>query len=123
MESSKRSAILQSLLVLKNEIQLFHWQTFSYPKHVASGNLYTILDDKIDSFVEAYMGKYSRPLGSFKIKIRDYIDDSAEELLHNSLDIVKFIRSHLDKKDTDLFNILDEIDGALHKSLYLFTLN
>lgn len=36
------------LIEFKNNVQLYHWKTKDYAKHIASGDLYTSLDKLLD---------------------------------------------------------------------------
>jgi rhodanese-related sulfurtransferase len=44
--------ILQVMLVLRNQVKLYHWQTFEYARHKATDDLVSSLDDNIDKFTE-----------------------------------------------------------------------
>ena len=62
--------IVIDLLKLKNQIKIFHWQTKGYAEHKALDNLFNILNEKNDQWVETFMGKYGRIyLGSKKKNI------------------------------------------------------
>ncbi len=112
---------------LREQIKLYHWQTKSFARHKATDDVIKALDESIDTYVETYMGKYGRPkmtAATGAIRVTNYSEST----------IVKFIRAaiqHLQdplvkrldsKKDTDLFNIRDEMLGELNKLLYLLTL-
>lgn len=118
--------ILQVLMLLRNQIKVYHWQTFSFGRHKATDDLVSSLDDHIDKFTEVYMGKYGRPkftskTGSFKLF--DSGDKKAHVLLEEGVRwLTKSLPKHLKKEDTDLLNIRDEIVGDLNQVLYLFTL-
>ena len=46
---------LQMLITVK----LYHWNTFSYATHKATDDLYSKINDNIDSFIEVLLGKHS----------------------------------------------------------------
>lgn len=118
--------ILQVLLLLRNQVKIYHWQTFSFARHKATDDLVASLDTNIDNFTEVYMGKYGRPkftaqTGSFKVF--DSTDKKAPAMIQEGIRwLSKSLPKHLKKEDTDLLNIRDEIVGTLNKVLYLFTL-
>lgn len=49
--------IVASMLTIRNQIKLYHWQTKSFARHKATDDLTAALDLAIDNFVEVYMGK------------------------------------------------------------------
>jgi hypothetical protein len=117
---------IQFLFTLRNQIKLYHWQTISYSRHKATDVAVDTLDEHIDKYVEVYMGKYGRAKlrgnqGNITVKnlsetqIVGFIKAAAKHLTTG------FVVS-LDKTDTDLFNIRDEMLGDLHQLLYLFSL-
>lgn len=112
--------------MLRNQIKVYHWQTYSFGRHKATDDLVSSLDDHIDKFTEAYMGKYGRPKFTKKTSqfhIHDITDKNGAHLIQSGIDyLIKNLPKKLDKTDTDLLNIRDEILGDLHQVIYLFTL-
>jgi hypothetical protein len=115
--------IVTSLLTIRNQIKLYHWQTGSFARHKATDDLTAALDLAIDNFVEVYMGRYGRPKVSKTIKLSNYTEAEAQRFVAKQR---KFLSEVLPRKikkgDTDLLNIRDEILAELNKVLYLFTL-
>lgn len=115
-------------LSMLNTIKMYHWQTFSYPQHKATDNLYGSIGDLTDKFVEILLGKihsrFTLPK-SFTLKVDNYTNttklisqvEKYKKMLVN-------IESYLPKgmSNTDLLNIRDELLGELNKFLYLITL-
>jgi DNA-binding ferritin-like protein len=118
--------ILHVMLILRNQIKIYHWETFSYGRHKATDKLIQKLDDNIDKFTEAYMGRYGRPkfttsLG--KLQVYDTTDKKAPQLLTEAVEwLTKHLPKYVKKEDTDLLNIRDEILGDIQQARYLFTL-
>ena len=115
--------IVTSMLTIRNQVKLYHWQTSSFARHKATDDLTATLDTLIDNFVEVYMGRYGRPKVSKTIKLSNYSESEAQRFVAKQR---KFLTDVLPRKikksDTDLLNIRDEILGELNKVLYLFTL-
>jgi uncharacterized membrane protein len=115
------------LFVLRNQIKLYHWQTRSYARHVATDNVLKELDELIDQYVEVYMGKYGRPKLSGPdaiVRLQNLSEAGATKLIRTAVNYFMgpFVK-HLDQsKDTDLLNLRDEMVGHLHQLAYLFTL-
>lgn len=113
-------------LGLQCQLKIMHWQTKGYARHQAFGNIYSVLDDLIDTFVEVSMGKHGRFV----------IDENSRNIeIFNlqDIEIVKFIQItktfliDLGKElnpesDTDLLNIKDEMLAEVNKLAYLLTL-
>lgn len=118
--------IVALLMTLRDQIKIYHWQTMSYPRHKATDDLVSSLDENIDKFVETYMGKYGRPKftpRTSSIKIRNFHDQEAPKLLKEAIDwLTHKLPSHLKSTDSDLLNIRDEIMADLNQTMYLFTL-
>ena len=116
--------IVTSLLTIRNQVKLYHWQTGSFARHKATDDLTAALDLNIDAFVESYMGRYGRPKVSKSIKLHNFSEDAARAFVTKQ---TKFLSTELPRKikktDTDLLNLRDTILGDLTKVLYLFTLH
>ncbi|NDG29811.1 hypothetical protein EB118_06915 [bacterium] len=118
--------ILHVLLILRNQVKIYHWQTFSFGRHKATDDLVSSLDANIDKFTEAYMGRYGRPKFTSKtgtLKIYDLTDKKAPALIKEGICWMnRELPKALSKEDTDLLNIRDEIVADLNQVIYLFTL-
>jgi len=115
--------IVTSLLTLRNQVKLYHWQTRSFARHTATDALTTTLDASIDSFVESYMGRYGRPKVSGSIKLHNFSESAARTFVATQTAyLTKILPKKIKSTDTDLLNLRDEILGELNKVLYLFTL-
>jgi hypothetical protein len=115
-------------LHLQNTIKLYHWMTTSHARHVAADKLFEGLVEIGDTFIEAYIGKYSRPkvlsTKDLTAAIQQHTDQTILELFDHAekylqKDIFKYIN---EKKDLDLMNIRDDVLTMLSQSRYLFTL-
>ena len=119
--------IVVLMLTLRNQSKIYHWQTLSFPRHKATDDLVSKLDDNIDKFVEVYIGKYGRfnlTSKTGKIHIRNFQDKQAGQLLDDAIAwLTNSLPKHLKNTDTDLLNIRDEIVGDLNQTKYLFTLH
>lgn len=119
--------ILHVLLILRNQVKLYHWETMSFARHKATDDLVERLDDNIDKFTEAYMGRYGRPkftARTGKLQIYDVHDGKAPRLLAEAVKwLTKDLAKLLKKEDTDLLNIRDEILADIQQARYLFTLH
>jgi len=116
------------LLELLMMIKLFHWKTTNYATHKATDELYSKLNDHIDTFIEILLGKTGTRTNLLKNNKLSLIDLSNKEQLINKINYYKsymvdlsnnsFIRS---MSNTDLLNIRDEILGDLNQFMYLLS--
>lgn len=114
-------------MTLRDQVKVYHWQTMSYPRHIATNDLLPKLDTNIDQFVEVYAGKYGRPKFTGKsatIHIHNYSDKQASAFVKDAISwLTHRLPKHLKAGDTDLLNIRDTILADLNQVLYLFTLS
>lgn len=113
-------------MILRNGVKLYHWNTLSYPRHKATDQFVENVDKLTDSFVEVYIGRYGRdPLMNkeLTLKLPAFTEKSIVTFLEESrVWLEKEIPKLIKPKDTDLFNIRDEILAEINQALYLFTL-
>lgn len=118
---------IQFLFEIRNQIKLYHWQTYQHARHMATDKYLESLDKHIDYFVEVSMGKYGRPRltgATATITLKNMTEKTAAIYLKASLTYLQGTFSKtINPKDTDLLNIRDEILGDLNQLTYLFTLS
>ena len=119
----KNGSIVTSMLGIRNQIKVYHWQTKSFARHKATDEFVTELDGLIDSFVETYMGKYGRPKVTGSIPLHNFSESAAKSFVaKQTVYLSKGLPRSLKSTDTDLLNIRDEILGLVNKTMYLFSL-
>jgi len=127
MATRKRGAngdIVSSLLTIRNQIKVYHWQTKSFARHKGTDDLVTKLDEGIDEFVETYMGKYGRPKVSKSIVLHNFSESAARNFVaQQRVYLSNVLPRKLSREDTDLLNIRDTILGNLNQTLYMFSLS
>jgi hypothetical protein len=113
------------MLQMQNQYKIFHWQTMSYSQHNSFGEVYDSLSNKIDEFIETYMGKYGRVISAntFNLSLSNYASADFVKVTDSYIEFLIGLSSQLDSaKDSDLLNIRDEILASLNKLKYLLTL-
>jgi hypothetical protein len=117
---------IQFLFEIRNQIKLYHWQTYQHARHIATDKYLESLDKHIDYFVEVSMGKYGRPRvtgATATITLKNMTEKTAAIYLNAAREYLQGAFSKtINPKDTDLLNIRDEILGDLNQLAYLFTL-
>jgi hypothetical protein len=118
---------IQFLFEIRNQIKLYHWQTYQHARHIATDKYLESLDKHIDYFVEVSMGKYGRPRvtgATDTITLKNMTEKTAAIYLNAARAYLQGTFSKtINPKDTDLLNIRDEILGDLNQLAYLFTLS
>lgn len=126
VKKDKSQKLLPQLFGFRDQMKLYHWQTLSHARHVASDDFVTNLTAFIDQFIEVYQGKYGRiKLGKVStVRLEDIDDDSIIDYLKKYRNYLTFTLSGSlhQMKDTDLLNIRDEMLADVNKTLYLFSL-
>jgi DNA-binding ferritin-like protein len=114
--------IIQFFMSLLGQIKLYHWSTMSYSKHKALDELHASLSDKVDSFIESYIGKYNKqPLKVFTIKTSANTNTKGniiEKYLESNRDAILIIYNKMNSA-IELQNILQDIMGHLDTAIYL----
>lgn len=123
MRMTTLNSNIKFFLELQSQLKVLHWQTKSHAKHLAFGETYHKLDELIDLFVEVSMGKYGR----FKLENDDRVlninnlsDIDLVAMIKVACDVICDIE--VDKKDTDLLSLRDDILTQVSKLSYLLTL-
>jgi DNA-binding ferritin-like protein len=109
-------------------VKLFHWKTHSFATHKATDELYTKLNENIDSFIEVLLGKSGLRTDLMSNKSIKLVDLSSVEALKREIESFKNYLVSLNENatmkkmsNTDLYNIRDTILGDMNQFLYLLT--
>ena len=113
-----------SMLAIRTQAHMFHWQTKSYAKHMAFGGFYDAYILLVDNLAEALMSKKGSPIvGKANIEIVDYSDENVTLFLREAEELFKGLGMETVKEHSELVNILDEIVAEIDKLKYLLTLS
>jgi len=105
-------------------VKIFHWNTKSYAQHKATDELYSRLNEHIDSFVEVFLGKDQTRIPKLDANIPLLNYHSNADSFLNRIDKYRDFVMRLDScitGDTDLQNIRDEILGDINQFRYLLS--
>lgn len=106
-----------TLFLARDVAHSVHLNTRSFAKHSALNGFYDDVVDAADKFAEAYQGRHGLigPISLMSAKKTSNIID----FLEGSLDDIEKCRYEVvDKTDTALQNIIDEIVGLYLSTLY-----
>jgi len=120
--------IVTMFLLMLNTVKLYHWKTTSYSQHKATDELYSNLNENIDSFVEIMLGKKGDRVnltGQKSLPLLDYTNLSD---FKKEVEKYKTFLINMNKdaglnitNNSDLLNVRDEILGNLNQFTYLLT--
>ena len=114
------------LLGLHSQLKIFHWQTKGFSIHEGFAKTRDELEDLMDEFVEQAMGQYGRFTlddETSTIELVNIADVKPEEMIETVCQSFVQWTDSIDKKDTNLLNLRDEMLGLFQKLKYLLTLN
>jgi len=121
--------LIKKMLELQILLKLYHWNTFSYATHKASGDLYDGLSDRIDEYAEVMMGKsdgkYRIDMSHFNKLVFKGVSNNNQltSTVKSFISELNAFHSHLPSNFySEVQNIKDEIVADLDKFLYLLTL-
>jgi len=121
------AADVQFFFQIREQVKLYHWQTKMYPRHKATDDAISALDESIDKYVEIYMGKYGRPRVTARTGVIHVKNLSEKQMVKFVKDVAQYLIEDLPKglkkTDTDLMSIRDEMLAEMNQLLYLFTLH
>lgn len=117
--------ILEFLMGMLTQVKLFHWATMSYAKHVALDKLHGSLSEKVDAFVECYIGRFKRqPLKGITIAPGKANTDTAklDRFLEATRDAMQGMMDGFEKAP-ELQNIIQDMMADVDQAIYLCKLS
>lgn len=108
---------VQCLLHSVTNGHILHFQTLSYAKHMALGGFYEEVGDLVDSFVEAFQGKYGL-LTNYKADYQLPPSDPVAYLTYLKDEVEALRRMPKFPQDSELQNEVDNIANLINSTLY-----
>lgn len=107
--------LVKKVFATRDAAHTGHWQTKSYAEHVALGDLYDGIVDKIDGIVEMYQGAFGliEKVESKPLVGKDIVRHLTEE--------AKWINDNREAISGDICaieNALDDLAGVYYRTLY-----
>ena len=119
-----KNHLVEVFLGLLNSVKLYHWKTYSFSEHKATDELYSKMNEHIDTFIEILLGKDQSRIPDFNIRVPLVNDTGFKARILKYREFFIDMTKMFDKeRDTDLLNIRDEILGDVNQFLYLLTFN
>jgi hypothetical protein len=121
------SAVFGYFLGLLAQIKMHHWCTLSYAKHKALDELHETLSEKVDLFIESWMGRLKKqPVLKLSVELPALEGDATakvDKYIEAERDRVLAMSAKSFAKAPELQNVLEDIATAMDQSLYLFKLS
>jgi hypothetical protein len=114
--------IVRFFFCLQLNLKIYHWNTTSYARHIASDELGGTLLPLVDKFIEVFIGKYKvKPvLNGIKISPEYSTEEGGKKLLIHAQKYLEDLPSKVNAPE--ILNIKDEILGEIENTLYKFEL-
>jgi hypothetical protein len=107
---------ISTLMSSRTQAHIYHLQTSSYAAHKALQEYYEEIVDLIDSYSEAYQGKYGIITGY--IGLPSYREDDNFVIYFGGLRIyIENARKSL-PQDDELLNVMDDIATLINTTIY-----
>jgi hypothetical protein len=125
MKTEKTIAL--TFIEMLNTIKLHHWKTMSFATHKATDELYSKLNENIDTFVEIMLGKSGGRINLTNVRSIPVYDFNDEETFKRKIETYRAFLTNLSMNATimqnnpDLLNVRDELLGDLNQFMYLLT--
>ena len=113
----KCADFLGTLFLARDVAHSVHLNTRSFAKHSALNSFYDDIVDLADKFAEAYQGRHGL-IGPISLMSAKKTSNIIEFLEDSLADIEKLRYEVVEKTDTALQNIIDEIVGLYLSTLY-----
>jgi hypothetical protein len=115
-------SFLAKLMECQQSLAILHWKTTSYAEHKALGEAYEGLADKIDGFIESFIGVKGREILN-SVTTLSIMNDVKSVLMAVENVLRKDIPSAVGDKETALLNLRDEMLDLVQHTRYLLTLS
>lgn len=106
-----------TLFLARDVAHSVHLNTRSFAKHSALNSFYDEIVDLADKFAEAYQGRHGL-IGPISLMSAKKTTNIVEFLEDSLADIEKMRHEVVEKTDTPIQNIIDEIVGLYLSTLY-----
>jgi hypothetical protein len=120
-EISKADPVMDFTMCLLNSVttgHILHLQSRSYSQHMALGAFYDGIGDLVDSFIEAFQGKYGLLTKYPAIAALFPEQDPVTYLTYLSDEVATLRRANGFPQDSELQNEVDNIANLINSTLY-----
>lgn len=123
VEQKSIAHLMLELMQIADQAKIIHWQTRYDREHRHYGAFYEGFIDQMDTIVEAIAGKYGKDklkFGEAAIEVCDY-EMAVSEFFEMVEGVLRgtFCQLFDREKDSELYNLADEILDLVNKTKYL----
>lgn len=108
--------LVERVFCARNASHLEHWSTDSFSIHMALGEFYDEVVDKIDEIVEVYQGSYG--VQKLNLDYEDYCKGKAVKWIPEHVSWIYANRDGICKKNAMLVNIVEELLAIYARTHY-----
>lgn len=114
--------ITQFFFTLQLLNKVYHWNTNSYARHMATDRFNGTMQPLVDKFLEVIIGRYQlKPVvPNIQLKDKHLTDDGIKAYFIKAKNYIQQLENIT--SDTELLNIRDELLAEINQTLYLFEL-
>jgi len=105
------------------QIQMFHWQAFSYKEHKIFDTLGEEFKELGDKLVEVISGVYGRihlP-DDLNLPLRNYSDLDPVGFIDQAIDIYNVYQTNIVQEQSEIVGIIDDIVALFNQTKYLLS--
>lgn len=120
----KTEDFITKLFQFQIQLKLYHWNTSSYSNHKATDELMKHLLEFIDSFIEAYIGKFQKIQTPTSITLEKKINEKniISKVFQPFLHFLKEWKEDFKKEDQEFLHFIEELQTEIEKTKYLIRL-
>lgn len=108
--------VINQLFAIRDAAHRLHLKSKSFAQHIALGDYYEALVDKIDELAEVWQGQHGLMDLKGDLVVMDAAD--AKEFIRLTAAWVESIKQYLNKEETHILNIWDEIVAITYRAKY-----
>ena len=107
--------VINQLFAIRDAAHRLHLKSKSFAQHIALGDFYDDLTDKIDELTEVWQGEH----GLLDLKAIAYQESQdAKQFIAQVAGWIESVKSHLNQNETHILNIWDEIISITYRAKY-----
>lgn len=107
--------LIDRVFAIRDVAHLAHWATTSYAAHMALGDFYDSVVDKIDGIVEAYQGQHGIIKG---IKLQATMKGDIMDLIGSEAAWIAANRERIAEGNAMLLNMIDDLSAVYSTTFY-----
>lgn len=108
--------VINQLFAIRDTAHRLHLKSKSFAQHIALGDFYEGLTDKIDELTEVWQGQHGLMDLNGDLHLMDAAD--AKEFIRLAVAWMESVKQYLSKEESHILNIWDEIVALTYRAKY-----